>query len=181
MGLDDTGQSAATGDLRPRGTSHFAGHMGGLYAALVTIDECPPVSRGEALRALGPTRRRLPATGTMGACALCLALVAVREPGAHLQEHIDPSGAAVRLLWCRQCAETDPWLQALADNENAPAGCPAAARRFEDLHRELHARVLAQGGADALRAVIHVARDLPPPNTLRGAGASWGLPTKRGL
>lgn len=124
-----------------------------------------------------PTLR--PATSTTGACVLCLGTVAVAERGAHAQEHRDPRGAVVRLLWHGACAERCGWLARVADNESAPAACPVAAARFEALHRELCARLRAQGGAAALRAVVHVARDLPGPLTLRGPGEAWGLPTTR--
>jgi hypothetical protein len=46
-----------------------------------------------------------PADSRRGACAWCLRDVAAREPGAHAQEHRDPSGAAVRMLWHGACAD----------------------------------------------------------------------------
>jgi hypothetical protein len=118
-----------------------------------------------------------PATATTAACALCLATLAAREPSIHVQEHRDPRGGAVRLLWCRSCADADEWLQAVATNENAPEGCPEAAARFQALHLELLARLLQAGGPSALRAVVHVAKDLPAPMTLRGPGDRWGMAT----
>lgn len=126
-----------------------------------------------------PRRHRSPANVKFSACVLCFGAVFASEPGAHVQEHHDPRGAAVRLLWHRDCTERCEWLQRLADNEGPGVPEDEAAETFEALHAELHARLMAEGGPSLLRAVIHVARDLPPPYTLRSPGPRWGLPTRR--
>lgn len=122
---------------------------------------------------------RRPADNATAACVLCFGTVAVAERGAHAQEHRDPSGACIRLLWHAGCAERCGWLQRLADNEGPDVPADVSAATFEALHHELHARLRAEGGALLLRAVVHVARDLPPPLTLRGPGERWGVATRR--
>lgn len=121
----------------------------------------------------------IPARGSIGACAWCLK--ALTPAQGHVQIHRDHRGGELRILWCWPCTETDPVLQALADNENLPAGAPAAAERFTDLHHQLHDRVLAAAGVAGLRGVFHVKRDLAPPLTLRKHTNRWALPTDRNL
>jgi hypothetical protein len=148
--------------------------MGAALLDALRVTEAP----ARPVEAATPRRVLRPADSRRGACAWCLRDVAAREPGVHAQEHRDPSGAAIRMLWHGACADADPWLGAVADNENAPPGCPVAAARFAELHHELHDRLMRAGGPLALRAVIHVARDLPAPMTLRGPGDRWGVATR---
>lgn len=126
-----------------------------------------------------PARASAPADGKRGACVLCHATVVVGERGAHAQEHRDLTGACIRLLWHGACAARCGWLERLADNEGLDVPPDVASATFEALHRELHQTLHRTGGATLLRAVVHVARDLPPPLTLRGPGAAWGAPTHR--
>lgn len=160
-----------------------------LLEAVLAVDSGALTLPLAARRMEGAPRGHLPwASWRSGACAWCLETVYTRsaisygDRKATAYEHlmVQPDGPRVRLLWHLACVASDPILEAMVDNENAPDGDAHADARAAALYAELVARLAAleTDHPGARRAVIDVQRDHKPSVglTLRNP-ATWGAET----